>query len=194
MGESVTRDEIEQLVNGALPQEQVRRLLEMYPKDEDRFWKYLEVLQERVPFKDKILLRVSDHLFIVRTSEAKRVVKCDCGYEFGDQRINWKLSTLIYVRRTREEMGEIYKPREACPEPGWQEIREFYCPGCATQLAVEVVPPGYPLIFEILPDLDTFYREWLGTPLEDGGPEWFTDRTAEVTARWKREGESWTSR
>ncbi|MHB8896892.1 MAG: acetone carboxylase subunit gamma, partial [Candidatus Geothermincolia bacterium] len=33
---------------------------------------------------------------------------------------------------------------------------------CVTQLEVEAVPPGYPVIFDFQPDLDTFYREWLG--------------------------------
>ncbi len=39
------------------------------------------------------------------------------------------------------------------------------CPGCRTQLEVEAVPPGYPVIFDFEPDLETFYREWLGREL-----------------------------
>jgi len=71
------------------------------------------------------------------------------------------------------------------PEPGWQEIREFFCPGCATQHAVEVVAPGYPVVFEMLPDLDKFYRDYLGRPLPDESAEWYEDRSAEVTAGWR---------
>lgn len=39
-------------------------------------------------------------------------------------------------------------------DPDWSVLREFYCPGCATQLDVEVVPQGYPFIFNVEPDLD----------------------------------------
>jgi acetone carboxylase gamma subunit len=55
-------------------------------------------------------------------------------------------------------------------------------------LGVEVVPLGYPVIFEMLPDLDTFYREWLGQPLPDERPDWFQDRTLDVPAQWAKEG------
>ncbi len=52
------------------------------------------------------------------------------------------------------------------------EIREFICPGCATLLEVEAVPPGCPIVFDFLPDLETFYRDWLKRPLpgDDGEP------------------------
>jgi acetone carboxylase gamma subunit len=85
----------------------------------------------------------------------------------------------------------VFDPAPGCPEPGWQEVREFFCP-CpnAEQLAVEVVPPGYPVIFEMLPDLDTFYREILGKPLPDEAPEWYADKTSEVTAQWAGKAES----
>jgi acetone carboxylase gamma subunit len=45
------------------------------------------------------------------------------------------------------------------------EIREFICPGCASLLEVEAAPPGYPIVFDFLPDLEGFYREWLGREL-----------------------------
>jgi len=38
----------------------------------------------------------------------------------------------------------------------------FYCPGCYTVLEVEAVPPGYPILHDFQPDLETFYSEWLG--------------------------------
>lgn len=105
--------------------------------------------------------------------------------EFGDYRENWKLKCRVRVRKTQEQMLEVYDPAPACPEAGWQEVREFICP-CpkAAQMAVEVVPPGYPVVFEMLPDLDTFYREVIGKPLPDQSPEWYEDRSAQVTAQW----------
>jgi len=100
--QAVTKEKLLSLVDGKLPWDEARQIIRMDPKDQDRFWKYLEVLQERVPWKDKILLRISDHLYIIAKADGARVVKCDCGQEFGDYRVNWKLSSLVYVRKTRE--------------------------------------------------------------------------------------------
>jgi len=183
-----TKQNLKLLVEGKLDWEEVKKAIRLAPKDADRFWKYLEVLQERVPWKEKMLLRISDHLYIVAKEGGGRVVKCDCGHEFGDYRANWKLSCRIYVRKTREEMAEVVSVEEAVPNPDLVEIREFYCPGCYAQLGVEVVPLGYPVIFEMLPDLDTFYREWLGQPLPDERPDWFQDRTIDMPAQWAKEG------
>lgn len=177
---------VSQLIDGTISLRDSQSLLRMDRKDHERFWTYLEVLQERVPWKEKILLRIADHLYIVRKGEHERIVKCDCGEEFGDYRVNWKLSTLMRVREKSDEFEEVYYPAPACPEPEWQEIREFYCPGCMSQLAVEVVPPGYPIVFEMLPDIDRFYREFMGRPLEDEGEDWFEDRTHTKTNAWAK--------
>ena len=83
-------------------------------------------------------------------------------------------------------MAEVISIEEALPNVNLVELREFYCPGCYAQLGVEVVPVAYPVIFEMLPDLDVFYREWLGRPLEDERPDWFEDRTSELTAQWAK--------
>ena len=45
-----------------------------------------------------------------------------------------------------------------------------------------VMPRGAPPDFEFLPDLDTFYREWLGRPLPT--QEAFEDKTLETVAQW----------
>jgi acetone carboxylase gamma subunit len=181
-------EHVKLLVEGTISWEDAKKAMRLRPKDKDRFWKYLEVLQQRVPWKDKILLRISDHLYIVAKPDAKRVVKCDCGHEFGDYRVNWKLSCRIRVRRTVEEMTEVSGIEEATLDPSLVELREYYCPGCLAQLATEAVPVGYPPIVEMLPDLDTFYREWLGKPLPDERPDWFQNRTLEAPARWVEEG------
>lgn len=190
-GDLTTKENIRLMVEGKLSPEIMDKLRRMAIKEEDRFWKYVAVLQEKVGFKDKILLRLSDHLYIV-AKDGERVVKCDCGQEFGDYRVNWKLSSLIRVRKTSEEMKEVYPvlPKKMpYPEEGLVEIREFYCPGCLAQLAVELVPLGYPAIFEMLPDLDSFYREWLGKPLPDEHSEWFQDKTIEEISRWPVESQ-----
>ena len=61
--ERVSKEYLRLLVEGKLDWEEVKKMLRLRPKDRDRFWKYLEILQERVPWKDKILLRISDHLY-----------------------------------------------------------------------------------------------------------------------------------
>ena len=75
-----------QLVDGSVGNDDATRLLKMARKDKDRFWKYLEVLQERVPWDDRILLRLTDKLYVVRSAAGERVTKCECGHVFGDYR------------------------------------------------------------------------------------------------------------
>ncbi len=171
--------EIERLVDGKLPWFRVQEIMKG-AKDSDRFEKWLQILQGRVSWSEKILLPLTPDLFIVQ-KDGERIVKCRCGHEFGDYRVNWKLESSIYVRDTEEKLQEIYRGNEQ-PDPSWVQIREYYCPGCGAQLEVEAVPRGTPPDFEFLPDLDTFYREWLGRPLPD--QKEFVDKSAEVIQEW----------
>ena len=171
--------EIERLVDGKLPWPRVQEIMKG-AKDSDRFDKWLRILQGRVSWPEKILLPIAPNLFIVQ-KDGERVVKCRCGHEFGDYRANWKLSASIYVRDTEEKLEEIYRGTEQ-PDPSWVQVREYYCPGCGAQLEVEAVPRGAPPDFEFLPDLDTFYREWLGRPLPD--EKEFVDKTPDVVREW----------
>ena len=143
--------EIEQLVDGELPWARVQEIMKA-PKDADRFEKWVKILESRVAWSEKILLPLTPHLFIVQKG-SDRIVKCRCGHEFGDYRVNWKISASIYVRDSDEAMREIYRGREQ-PDPRWIQVREYYCPGCDTQLEVEAVPRGCPPDFDFLPDLD----------------------------------------
>jgi acetone carboxylase gamma subunit len=178
---------LERLVAGSVTWDEAKELLHVWPKETDRFQQVIAILQKRVPWKDKILMRISDHVFIVRTDDGRRVSKCECGQEFGDYRINWKFGCNIFVRKTQSDLAKIYRGWQGQPDPDVIEVREFYCPQCSTQLAVENLPPGYPVLFEIMPDLDTFYREWLGEPLSDEDPSWYQDKTWELTAEWANE-------
>ncbi len=156
--------DIEKLIDGVLPWPATQDMIKS-PKDADRFDKYIEIMQARVGFDDPILLPLTPKLFIVSSSEG-RVVKCICGHSFGDHRVNWKLSALIHVRDDEEKLREIYREREM-PDPRYVQLREYICPVCGALHEVEAVPRGCPPDFEFLPDLDTFYREWLGRPLPD---------------------------
>lgn len=160
--ESYPKDVVADLLDGTLPWSQTKRIMSSF-KDRDRFQVYVEILQERVPWNERILLPIGEHLSIVQKG-SERVVKCDCGQEFGPYTENWKLQAHVFVRNTEESLAELYPGPKAC-DPTLQELREFICPGCATLLEVEAVPPGYPVTFDFLPDLEGFYADVLGQPL-----------------------------
>jgi len=134
-------------------------------KDPNRFDAVLEILQEKVPWAEKILLPLHEHLYIV-SKEGNRIVKCDCGFEFGDYRENWKTKCRVRVRDTYEALEELY-PKYMTSDPEWEVLREYFCPGCLALLDTESVPPGYPTIFNFLPDIDAFYEKWLGRKAPD---------------------------
>ena len=102
---SYSKEVISDLVAGKLPWPQTRRIMSAY-KDDDRFFKYVAALQDRVAWKDPILLPISDHLFICESDEG-RITRCECGHSFGDYRKNWKLKAAILVRNTEESLREI---------------------------------------------------------------------------------------
>lgn len=155
-------DVIADLIEGKLPWQTTKRIMSDF-KDADRFEKYIAILQDRMSWREPILLPIGEHLYIVQKG-TERIVKCDCGHEYGDYRRNWKFSALIFVRDSDELLEELY-PGPTKPDPKLQELREFICPGCSTLLEVEAVTPGYPLTFDFLPDLEGFYTEILGRPL-----------------------------
>lgn len=163
---SYDKETIQDLIDGKLPWQSTKSIMSQY-KDEDRFFKYLDILQDRVHFQDQILLPIGEHLYIVAKEEktkGERVVKCGCGHEFGHYTENWKLNAVVNVREEEEEIAEIY-PGRLSYDAEWMELREFFCPSCATLLEVETAVPGYPIVFDFLPYLETFYHDWLGKEL-----------------------------
>ena len=171
--------ELERLVDGKLPWPRVQEIMKD-AKDTDRFEKWVQIIQSRVDWPERILLPLTPNLFIVQKGN-ERIVKCRCGHEYGDYRVNWKLYASVYVRETPEQLQEVYHGREQ-PDPTWVQLREYICPGCGSQLEVEAMPRGAPPDFELLPDLDTFYRDWLGKPLPD--QQEFVDKTPDVIREW----------
>ncbi|MBI5503930.1 MAG: acetone carboxylase subunit gamma, partial [Deltaproteobacteria bacterium] len=153
---------IADLIDGKLPWADLKDMMSSY-KDPDRFIKYVELLQERVAWDDRILLPLSPHLFIVQKADGRIVTKSSSGFEFGDYRLNWKLQARIFVRKTDADYRQIY-PAMTHADPQWMELREFYDPLDGTLLDIEVVPPFYPLVHSFEPDLETFYTQWLGKP------------------------------
>lgn len=132
-------------------------------KNPDRFDQWVTLLQSRAAWGEAIVLPYGEGLSIVATASG-HVIRCDCGHDFCAWDANWKRHALIRVRDTEEALREVYPAMAHC-DPEWQELREYHCPSCARQLEVEAVAPGYPVVHEFLPDLEGFYRDWLGREL-----------------------------
>jgi acetone carboxylase, gamma subunit len=78
-----------------------------------------------------------------------------CGHDIASAREDYKRGLLLYDRDPRE----IYQARidaeySHAPDPEWCRIVEFYCPGCATQVEAEYLPPGHPLTHDIQLDVE----------------------------------------
>ena len=160
------RTQIEKLIDGDLGWEELRNDVLPDPKDSNRFEVTREILQERVEWNEPILVPLNDHLFVVGSDDG-RIVKAECGHEFGSADDNWKQACQIRVRETESEMRELY-PEWMTPDPDWTfQLREFFCPGCYTLLDVDAVPAGYPVIKPFDPDIDAFYEGWIGEPAPD---------------------------
>lgn len=167
MSTTYTRKQVSELVDGVLDWETVRRMLFM-PKDPERFAMYIDVLQERQKWDDKIILPLGPHLYIVEDKNGDIVNKCDCGFVFGPYTENWKLNALIYVRDSEEKFNEVY-PKLMSPDAEWQVYREYYCPieECGTMHDVEAPTPWYPVIHDFEPDIAEFYK-WVGLEAPKG--------------------------
>ncbi|HLQ85615.1 MAG TPA: acetone carboxylase subunit gamma [Salinisphaeraceae bacterium] len=161
-----TREKIADLIDGTID-ETTRQQMLSRPKDPERFQMYIDILQERVSWDDKIILPLGPSLYIVQQKDSKKwTVRCECSHDFCDWRQNWKLEALINVRDTPEELEELY-PRLMAMTPSWQVLREYFCPECGRLHDVEAPTPWYPVIHDFEPDIDAFYKEWLGLPVPE---------------------------
>lgn len=141
------RKMISDLLDGKLD-EGTLQTLQKEEKDPERLQKIAAILQASTGWDTPIVGLIQEHLVVVRTDEGL-YVRCLCGHMYGPVEENWKEYALVYERPPRD--GKVYRgPRGA--DPDWMVLREFYCPGCAAQLEVEMVPPGYPFIFNYRPE------------------------------------------
>ena len=84
-----TKHDLQDLFSEKLSWDKVKMIMSQ-PKDNDRFEKYIEILQEQVSWPERILMPLGEHLNVVEKGD-DRIVKCDCGHEFGDWRRNWEV-------------------------------------------------------------------------------------------------------
>lgn len=163
MPESYPQEIIDDLVDDNLEWSELHDMMSDF-KDKDRFLKVRKALQERVDWDDPIIIPYAEKLYVVAKSEDDWVIKSESGYEFCQHDENWKHEALINVRNTEEEYLEIY-PENMHPHPDYMEIREYYDPKSGELLEVNNVMPGYPIIHEFEPDIETFYEEWIDEPI-----------------------------
>jgi acetone carboxylase gamma subunit len=96
---------------------------------------------------------ITEYLEVELNEERWRCRVCD--HDLGDARGDYKRGLLLYDRDPRT----IYEARidqeySYAPDPGWCRIVEYCCPGCATQVEAEYLPPGHPLTRDIELDVD----------------------------------------
>jgi acetone carboxylase gamma subunit len=134
------------------------------PKSTQRFDETIQAFQESVEWKEQILLPLGENLFIVAKG-GKAIIKTAAGAELCAWNENWKMKCRVIVRRTREQLAEVFPPEHLTIDTDLVELREFYCPSSGTLLDVDCVPTCYPVEVDFTPDLEVFYREWLKRPL-----------------------------
>ena len=77
-----------------------------------------------------------------------------CGCEIGNARENYKYGLLIRERNPAEVHSSGLDEPRFHPDPSWCRIVEMFCPGCATMIEVEYLPPGHPLTHDLEIDID----------------------------------------
>jgi N-methylhydantoinase B/acetone carboxylase alpha subunit len=164
VGRTLERETLEALLDEKLSRREVKEIQSGY-KDPDRFDKWIAILQDRVEWDDPIVLPLGEALYVVRRrSDGELIVRSEAGHDFCRFDQNWKMHAVVFVRDSDELLGEIY-PKLAHCDPEWMELREFYCPASGRLLEVEAVTRGYPVVHDFLPDVEGFYRGWLGRDL-----------------------------
>ena len=158
-GKPLERETLAAMLDEKLSRKEVTEIQSGY-KDPDRFEKWISILQERVPYDEEIVLPMGEGLNAVRSSIGM-MIRCDCGHDFCPPNRNWKMEAAIFVRDDEATMAEVF-PKFAGGDPDWIEVREFYCPSCSRLLEVDCAVPGYPVLHDFLPDINGFYRHWLG--------------------------------
>lgn len=97
--------------------------------------------------------QMTEYLGIDVDSETWQCLRC--GHGLGSARRNYKEGCLVAERDPREVHPPVVDGEYTfAPDPNWCRIVEFYCPGCATMIEVEYLPPGHPLTHDIEIDID----------------------------------------
>lgn len=102
---------------------------------------------------DTMALRAITEYLAIDLEKELWVCRC-CGCELGQARENYKHGLLLRARDPREIHSSGLKELRFAPDPEWCQIIEMFCPGCATMIEVEYLPPGHPITHDIEIDID----------------------------------------
>jgi len=106
------------------------------------------------------LFNLSPYVDVAEDSDGRKVSVCGkCGHVYCEAGDDFKYFCLIYDRSP----DEVY-PEHIAGDKDWYILREFYCPGCGTQVEVETTPPGTP----ILRSYEAIATEWTNPNNEKG--------------------------
>ena len=93
----------------------------------------------------KDILDVTPYVKIVEDDKGEKISVCSqCGQRYGRAEENYKLYCLVYERDPKEIFPEFL-----APDKDWMIFREFYCPGCGTQVDMEATPQGMPILHDV---------------------------------------------
>jgi len=74
----IDKKTLERMIEGNLKWDELKPIISGR-KDQNRFDKIMEIIQEKVKWIEKILLPLHEHLYVV-AKDGQRIVKCDCGH------------------------------------------------------------------------------------------------------------------
>ena len=159
-GVTLDRETLAAMLDEKLSRREVKDIQSGY-KDPDRFEKWVAVLQERVPYDEPIVLPMGEGLNVrQRGRRARRPLRlrprllpADAQLEDGGGDVR--------SRRPRRSCSRS-TPRWPTATPSGWSCASSTAPPARRQLETEAVPPGYPVVHEFLPDIEGFYRGWLG--------------------------------
>jgi acetone carboxylase gamma subunit len=93
---------------------------------------------------NKEIMDLTPYVKIVEDSGGRKITVCSkCGFAYSEAKNDFKLFSLIYER----DPADVY-PTHLATDKNWVVYREFYCPGCATQVEVEQCPECMTIIQE----------------------------------------------
>ena len=105
---------------------------------------------ERVRFTESLDLDLNDECWHCH----------GCGSRLISARENYKKGCLIAERSPHEIWRPLVDEKHSFSyDPGWARVVEFYCPGCAVMMDVEMLPPGHPITHDIELDVDAMLRK-----------------------------------
>ena len=82
-----------------------------------------------------------------------------CGHSLGPASDNYKHGCVVAERNPHEIWRPLVDEKHSFSyDPGWARLVEFYCPGCALMIEVEMLPPGHPITHDIELDLDALAK------------------------------------